>query len=203
MRVVLLSGGMDSTMALIHALCDADDEVVALTFRYGQVHEIEIASARSVAKALRVRHEVIDLGGAVSVPEQPGAVVPSRNLMLLASAASWSESKRPGHKHELWIGASREDRQDFADCRKGFLEAAEECLVQSDIDVSIEAPFLHDSKLDAIDASAVKWARIGHPAGLVQFLEDETYSCYRGGRVPCGVCAACVKRREALDACDG
>src|SRR5690349_21951267 len=51
--IALLSGGIDSTTAL--ALAQRQGfEVYALTFRYGQRHEIEIAAARRVARALRV-----------------------------------------------------------------------------------------------------------------------------------------------------
>src|SRR5947199_10706697 len=58
--VVLLSGGIDSTTALALAQRQGFD-VYALTFRYGQRHEIEIAAARRVARALHVsRHEIVE-----------------------------------------------------------------------------------------------------------------------------------------------
>ena len=47
--VVLLSGGLDSTTALAIAH-DEGYEVYALTFRYGQRHEVEIEAARRIVK---------------------------------------------------------------------------------------------------------------------------------------------------------
>src|SRR5205814_9966404 len=58
--IALLSGGIDSTTALALAQRQGFD-VYALTFRYGQRHEIEIAAARRVARALHVsRHEIVE-----------------------------------------------------------------------------------------------------------------------------------------------
>src|SRR2546421_2387067 len=75
--IALLSGGIDSTTAL--ALAQRQGfEVYALTFRYGQRHEIEIAAARRVARALHVkRHEIVEFdlrrfGGAPLTEEKDG-----------------------------------------------------------------------------------------------------------------------------------
>ena len=58
--VVLLSGGLDSTTTL--AIAIAGGYIVhALTFRYGQRHQIEIEAARRIARAFNVAaHVVID-----------------------------------------------------------------------------------------------------------------------------------------------
>jgi 7-cyano-7-deazaguanine synthase len=214
MHVVLFSGGMDSTMALLHALWEMEQnklrcEVVALTFRYGQIHEIELAAARRVAKAMQVPHFVIDLGDALYVPAEPGAVVPGRNLMFLTAAASWIEQSRTWSRSTLWLGVSHEDHLDFPDCRLAFLDSAEECLGDAGLDVCIEAPFAEMSKHEAIEATLPKWPFVRDkrglndwPGGFFGFLEAETYSCYLGGFVHCGKCAACIKRGDALD-CDG
>ena len=59
--VVLLSGGLDSYTAAAVAKRDGY-ELSALTVRYGQVHALEIASARTVAHALNVsRHVELDV----------------------------------------------------------------------------------------------------------------------------------------------
>src|SRR5436190_12451623 len=59
--VVLLSGGLDSTTTLAVAQRDGH-EVHAMTFRYGQRHEIEVDAARLVARAAKVSdHVVVDI----------------------------------------------------------------------------------------------------------------------------------------------
>ena len=61
--VVLLSGGIDSTTTLATALAEGY-EAYALSFDYGQRHEIETEAARRVANSLGIReHRVakIDL----------------------------------------------------------------------------------------------------------------------------------------------
>ena len=56
--VVLLSGGLDSTTTLAIA-ADEGYEVYALTFRYGQRHEVEIEAARRIAEEFSVTAHVI------------------------------------------------------------------------------------------------------------------------------------------------
>jgi 7-cyano-7-deazaguanine synthase len=59
--VVLLSGGLDSATTLAVAK-EEGYEIFALSFRYGQRHEIEIGSAKKVAKSFGVReHRVLEI----------------------------------------------------------------------------------------------------------------------------------------------
>src|SRR5438093_1935257 len=78
--VVLLSGGLDSTTTLAIAMAEGYD-AYALSFDYGQRHQIEIEAARRVANSLGTReHRVakIDmrilggsaLTGGIDVPKK-------------------------------------------------------------------------------------------------------------------------------------
>ena len=59
--VVLLSGGLDSTTVLALAAAEGR-ETYALSFRYGQRHEVELVSAARQARRFGARaHEVVDL----------------------------------------------------------------------------------------------------------------------------------------------
>ncbi|TWT42153.1 7-cyano-7-deazaguanine synthase [Phycisphaerae bacterium RAS1] len=59
--IVLLSGGLDSATALALARADGFDPL-ALSFRYGQRHAIEIDAARRLAAAASVReHKIVDI----------------------------------------------------------------------------------------------------------------------------------------------
>ena len=73
MICVLLSGGLDSTLALVRAV-ETGQSVAAVTYRYGQLHEREVDAARDVADLLDVEHHVFSLGDTLCVPDQPGGV---------------------------------------------------------------------------------------------------------------------------------
>src|SRR4051812_13561354 len=111
--VVLLSGGLDSTTVLAIAK-DRNFEPAALSFDYGQRHEVELRSARAVATAMGVgRHEILRVGlevfGGSSLTDQaievpvgrsdaaigegiPSTYVPARNTVFLACALSFAEA---------------------------------------------------------------------------------------------------------------
>ena len=60
--VVPISGGIDSTVLLYHAVkCGKFDEVHAISFNYGQRHSKEIDYAKTTTKLLGVNHKIIDL----------------------------------------------------------------------------------------------------------------------------------------------
>ena len=58
--VVLLSGGLDSTTVATQAVREGY-ELIAVTVHYGQRHSRELDAAASVAGALGLRHEVVDV----------------------------------------------------------------------------------------------------------------------------------------------
>src|SRR5437870_8510704 len=109
--VVLLSGGIDSSTTLAIAIADGY-QTFALSFDYGQRHQIEMEAARRVADLLGAKeHHVakIDMrifGGSaltddLDVPKQrsqseiahgiPVTYVPARNTIFLAYALAWAE----------------------------------------------------------------------------------------------------------------
>src|ERR1700756_3500024 len=107
--VVLLSGGLDSTTTL--AIAKADGHAThALTFRYGQRHEIEVEAARRIAETMgAVQHVVVDIdlrlfGGSALTSNSPVpkgrsaeemssglpiTYVPARNTIFLSFALAW------------------------------------------------------------------------------------------------------------------
>src|ERR1051326_8657208 len=109
--VVLLSGGIDSTTTLAIAIAEGY-EAYALSFDYGQRHQIETEAARRVGKSLGAKeHRIakIDLrvfGGSaltdrIRVPKQrsetqiaygiPVTYVPARNTIFLAYVLALAE----------------------------------------------------------------------------------------------------------------
>ncbi len=206
---MLLSGGMDSGTCLAIAR-RRHARVAALTVVYGQRHAREIRAARALARHYRVReHRVlsIPLAGLVrssltdrrrSLPTggpRPGRIpstyVPARNTILLALALGYAESHR---FDRIYIGANAIDYSGYPDCRPEFLRAFERVArlgtragVEGRPRIRVLAPLLRDSKADIVR----RGERLRVPWQL-------TWSCYRGGRRPCGVCDSCRLRARGF-----
>ena len=119
--VVLLSGGLDSTLCLFRALSDEDASVSAITFDYGQTHQVEVARSQRIAHAVSVPLEVVQ-AWSFEVGE-PGSVMPGRNALFLSYAANWARTKYGDEPVRLIMGACQEDQQGFPDCRPEFFAA--------------------------------------------------------------------------------
>lgn len=205
---VLLSGGLDSTVALHWALRH-HRVACALSFDYGSNHaHRELECARKQAALAGIAHHVIDLtnlsrhlssallSGAEAIPTGSYAddnmkqtVVPFRNGIFLAIAAGIAES---ANCRGLVIAAHAGDHTIYPDCREEFMAAMSAAIgAGTYAGLQVLRPFIHADKSEIV--------RVGSELG-VDF--SGTYSCYRGGDQHCGLCATCRERREAfLAAC--
>lgn len=202
--VVLLSGGLDSVVALYHTATHADI-ACAISFDYASKHNHrEIRHARLHAKKLNIQHRVVDLSSisehlsssllkeGAPIPHADydeesmrSTVVPFRNGIMLAVAAGIAESE---HAHSLVIGAHGGDHALYPDCRPEFMEAMHRAVTLGTYDnIRVDAPFLHKSKADIV--------RLGASLN-VDF--SKTWSCYEGLKLHCGTCGTCRERRIAF-----
>jgi len=211
--VVLLSGGLDSTTTLAIARREGF-EPYALTFRYGQRHEVEIDAARHVAASIGVaEHIIVDIdlrqfGGSaltadIAVPRDrpldemaqgiPVTYVPARNTIFLSFALAWAEVLAAS---AIYIGVNARDYSSYSDCRPDYIEAyqrmanlATKAGVEGRTQVVIHTPLLHLSKADII--------RHGLEIGIDYGL---TVTCYDPSPVgeACGHCDACLLRRQGF-----
>ncbi len=213
--VVLVSGGLDSATALAIA-AEKGYELYALTVRYGQSHEVELAAARRVAAAAKVsQHECVDLdlrvlavsaltSDAVDVPKDrhldeigaegdlPSTYVPARNTVFLSLALAWAETLGA---RDLFVGVNVLDASGYPDCRPAFVDAFEELAnvatrvgVEGGRPMRVHAPLIHWTKADII--------REGLKLGVNY---GETHSCYDPvGELACGRCDACALRRKGF-----
>ena len=215
--VVLLSGGLDSTI-LLWAACQVKgkDNVIAVTFDYGQRQRVEVDCARKVARELGVRHRVVNLdffkqmgegfsaniGDSVPMPTvedvlgdpQPLTYVPNRNMILLSITASIAEIEGCS---SLVSGFHRQDQQGFWDTTPLFVHAMNAVLeLNRENRLYVQAPFLDLSKTDEL----VLFRNMDGDLGLLQL----TVSCYaptvKGDEiVPCLSCPTCGERRAAFN----
>jgi 7-cyano-7-deazaguanine synthase len=207
--VVLLSGGLDSTTTLAIARSQGF-ACHALTVRYGQLHEVELAAAARVAAAFGAHHRVVgvELGAlatsalttpAIAVPKDrsldeigaPGDVpvtyVPARNTVLLALALAWAESLGA---RDVFLGVNVLDASGYPDCRPVFVQAFETLaqVATRSGGFRIHAPLIELTKAQII--------ALGGKLGVDYSL---THSCYdpQGGAA-CGRCDACALRRKGF-----
>ena len=217
-KVVLLSGGIDSTTCLAHVLNTtntAPEDVLALNIYYGQKHSREIVSARDVAAYYGVKIMEIDLARIFSLSDCPllyhsdkeidhssyaeqvqetggkkpvSTYVPFRNGLMLSAAASIAVSVGAS---EIYYGAHADDAAGCAypDCSVQFVEAINAAIYEgTGGQVNVIAPFVSVNKAAVVK----KGLELGAPYHL-------TWSCYEGGEKACGRCDSCQLRLRGFE----
>lgn len=207
--VVLLSGGLDSAVALYLAKQEGF-ELYALSFDYGQRHNRELNAAKAVAKKAGVNdHRIVSIqldqwgdssltnksieveDGDVNRTDIPVTYVPARNMIFLSVAASYAEAIG---SQDIYIGVSEVDYSGYVDCRQEFIDAMELAINKGTVmgaelnkPIHIHAPFVNKTKSQEITLGM----ELGVDFGL-------TWSCYRGEDKPCGTCDSCLLRAKAF-----
>ena len=205
--VVLLSGGLDSTTTLFAAKSKGF-QCHCLVFDYNQRHRKEIFAAQKIAKLAKCVAQVVKIsfpwkGSAlldkkIKVPKDrklyatdiPITYVPARNIIFLSFAASYAEAIKASH---VFIGANAVDYSGYPDCRPEFINAFQAMLakgLKTGVEgktIKIQTPLIHLSK-----AQIIKLAySLNVPLSL-------TWSCYQGGKEPCGSCDSCRLRQQGF-----
>jgi 7-cyano-7-deazaguanine synthase len=207
--VVLLSGGLDSTvcMAVAHS---KGYELFPISFNYNQRHARELESAESVAQYYNVtKHIIIEtnmnvIGGSaltdgqLTVPtgnidshQIPVTYVPARNLIFLSYALGYAEVTGAD---KIFIGVNALDYSGYPDCRPEFINLFQQVAdystkagVQDHRKIVIETPLLQLTKKDIV----LLGKNLDAP---LQF----TTSCYNGETVACGECDSCLLRLKGF-----
>lgn len=198
---------MDS-VTLAYLLASEGFSLHLLSVNYGQRHLKELEYARLCAERLDADFDVADISGVgrllkgsaltddVAVPHGHYAasnmaitVVPNRNAIMLSIAYGVAVAEGAGM---VAIGVHAGDHFVYPDCRPEFVEAFDEMQKKAvegfgRESLRLYAPFLEWSKADIVAAGA----RLGVPYA-------DTWSCYEGGEVHCGLCGTCGERREAF-----
>ena len=207
--LVILSGGMDSTILLHHVAKRLKiEEIYAITFNYGQriIREIECAKYQALETGI-VEHKIINMdffrdiskmsaltNTDLKIPKarddignaQPLSYVPFRNLLLLTTAAGWAESVGA---NDLYYGAVQtDDFSGYWDCTSLFLNKVNEVYnLNRKNTIKVNAPFITWSK-DRVVKEGIDLN--------VNF--NRTHTCYEGTEVACGECVSCSARIKAF-----
>jgi 7-cyano-7-deazaguanine synthase len=220
--IILLSGGQDST-TVFYAAKHVYDVKAALTFDYGQRHNIELLLARKTARLGEVPFEVLDvrvlaqlsrstltdesLSNVEPASEEnnpfaaerglPPSFTPGRNLVFFSLAAAYATKVGAS---AVVTGVCQQDRAGYPDCRREFITSMQESI-RLGFDwpqFQIDAPLLDKSKSET-------WA-LAAKIGVLDKIVQDTNSCYEGDRsvlhewgYGCNECGACIERRRGYE----
>jgi 7-cyano-7-deazaguanine synthase len=204
--VVLLRGGIDSTICLAKAVKDHGKEnVTALNLFYGQNAKKELDAAKKIAEHYGVNYIPMDISKIMEFSNsgmlndnsiKPGEEifeeqtdVPFRNGLMISVASAVSISvgadsvQFATHKDES-AGLQ------YPDCKPEFFQAMANAIsVGTNGSLNLELPFANMSKIDVM--------RLGEELGVPFEL---TWSCYVSDDEPCGFCVGCTGRARAFEA---
>lgn len=214
--VALLSGGLDSTVAMALAHLDVG-VAVALCVNYGQrTYEREFSASTAICERLGIHpprggvsvdvYEGLRLGGGGKLLEREGDAPPAKAGD--APAKAWG-----GEDMDFWVpnrngillnigagvaeaeglayvvvGFNVEEAEFFPDNSRKFMESANSALAYSTRNkVTVISPTLEMTKREIVEAGL----SVGAPLELI-------YSCYRGEVVHCGRCPNCRRLVDAF-----
>lgn len=209
--IVLLSGGVDSTVVLALALKEKK-ECLALTFNYGQKHIEEIGAAKKIAAWYGIPHRIITIEpfsfsgssltsnttcpkgrseSEIAVGGIPNTYVPGRNTLFLAYALSFAEMIEA---EEIHFGPNAHDHACYPDCSPDYLEQFQQ-LIRVATKQSVE------KKPPALITPCLYWTKkeIVKQGQALKVPFELTWSCYSPTQgLPCNTCDACVIRSGAF-----
>ncbi len=208
--IAILSGGLDSGVAMSSYV--ENYEIYAITFDYGQkAIEAEINASKALCDYYDISHKVIDLKwlGEISnsalnsskdIPkprennldnldearESAKAVwVPGRNTVFTAIGCSFAESIGAS---KIIVGWDLEEANTFPDNSKEFLNRFNELIkIGSPDNIEVVAPLINLNKDEIV--------KLGEKNNCPMHL---TYSCYEGGKIHCGKCESCMRRKRGF-----
>lgn len=214
-KVILLSGGIDSTTCLALARkLDSPDDIVALNCFYGQRNSKEMRSARAIAEYYNVKIIEIDLADIFATSDCPmlarssrqiehksyesqteetkqsrpiSSYVPFRNGIMLSAAVAIAYSLGAA---EVWYGAHADDAEGnaYPDCSVEFINAMNSAVMAGTANaVRVVAPLAKMRKHEIV--------KIGIDLNAPYSL---TWSCYEAGEHPCGKCGTCIAIKDAF-----
>jgi len=215
--IVLLSGGLDSAVGFKCAL-DKGEVLCALTFDYGQLAVVrEIEATAAMCERFKVQHEIVrldwlrkitstalvnrnesvpqlgsaDLNDAENSHKTAKAVwVPNRNGVFVSIGASFAEAL---DADTVVAGFNAEEGETFPDNSTDFVNSVNRGLCFSTLNkVQLWAPTQDLTKTEIVALGR----KIEAPLDLV-------WSCYHGGKRPCGTCESCTRFLRATGGIEG
>ena len=208
--VLSLSGGMDSSTVLLYLLAN-DYQVTALSFDYGQKHNIELERAAELIEYLDkagypVKYQRITLQGLVGlldsalvkggadVPEghyeednMKDTVVPNRNKIFssIIQAVALSIAQQKDCDVKIAMGIHAGDHAIYPDCRQEFRDADYKAFTEGNWDaerVTYYTPYLDGNKFDILKDGERCCEKLGLDFNQVYVRTNTSYKPDAEGR---------------------
>lgn len=205
--VVVFSGGQDSTTCLFWAI-KKFDEVIAVSFDYGQKHIEELQCAEKICKDNNIEFHVLDMTLLNQLApnsltrkdievckekkegELPNSFVDGRNLIFLTFVGVFAKQR---NINNIVTGVSQSDFSGYPDCRDIFVKSTNVTL-----NLAMDYNFVIHTPLMWID-KAETW-KMAYDLGVIDIIKNETLTCYNGiigdG---CGECPSCKLRMKGYE----
>jgi 7-cyano-7-deazaguanine synthase len=204
--VVIHSGGMDSSLCLALAIREfGRDNVLSLSFHYGQRHRAELTQAKTICNDWGVEHRELPLNylgessqnaltdHQQSVTNQPAnTMVVGRNGMMahIGGIHAYDLGAR-----YLYLGVIEADSSTsgYRDCSREYMD-----LIQNILRLDFADP-LFEIRTPIIKMTKKATMMLAHELGILEYLLQETITCYQG--IPhygCGECLSCRLRNDGI-----
>ncbi len=207
--VIVHSGGMDSSLCLALAVKEfGASNVLSVSFIYNQRHGIEVERARKISSHFQVDHVELNLdclskitqsaliGNAQKIEhkagEAPNTLVVGRNGLMARLAGIHANSLGAGC---IYLGVMELEAANsgYRDCSRAYMDLIQSALRLDFADAAFEirTPLVSMTKKETME--------LGHKLGVLEFLLENTVTCYEGiEKAGCLKCPACKLRNTGL-----
>jgi 7-cyano-7-deazaguanine synthase len=207
--IVVHSGGMDSSLCLALAVKEfGASQVLAMSFRYGQRHSVELDQARKICEHFGVDRVELSIdclsqitSNALMNPSEgitadgaqaPSTLVVGRNGLMARLAAIHAESLGV---NSIYMGVIEVESANsgYRDCSRDYMDRLQGIL-RDDLNnpyFQIRTPLVKMTKAETM--------QLGFDLEVLNYLLLNTVTCYRGVlQRGCEICPACELRNEGV-----
>ncbi len=207
--IVVHSGGMDSSLCLALAIEQfGAKNVLSLSFTYGQRHSNELEVAKKICEDWKVDHTIVDLNclreittnalmdNSIEIKhskgEAPNTLVAGRNG-LMARVAAIHANHLGADKIFMGVIEVEEANSGYRDCSRKYMD-----IIQAGLRMDFDNPKF-EIKTPIVFMSKKETMELGYQMGNLQYLLDNTITCYEGiPKAGCGKCPACMLRNQGI-----
>lgn len=207
--VVIHSGGMDSSLCLKIAINEyGSQNILGLSFSYGQRHSVELGVAKKICSDWGVDHTVINIDCLNQITnnaltdhkleithhknQEPNTLVVGRNGLMARIGAIHANSLEADFIY-MGVIEVEEANSGYRDCSRKYMD-----IIQSALRIDFANEFF-EIKTPLVFMTKYQTMELGYELGVLEYLLENTISCYEGiSKQGCGKCPACKLRNEGI-----